>query len=72
VQQSLKDLGLQQLDLVLVHWPEAWQAGSDVDGTVIPDDSVTLLDTWCVYSLHLSQTKIYFMCSTYTLGGSWQ
>ncbi|KAF6262790.1 NADP-dependent oxidoreductase domain-containing protein [Scenedesmus sp. NREL 46B-D3] len=46
VQQSLKDLGLQQLDLVLVHWPEAWAAGSDPKGTVTPDDSVSLLDTW--------------------------
>ncbi|WIA20539.1 hypothetical protein OEZ85_004932 [Tetradesmus obliquus] len=46
VQQSLKDLGLQQLDLVLVHWPEAWAAGSDPEGTVIPDDSISLLDTW--------------------------
>jgi diketogulonate reductase-like aldo/keto reductase len=46
VQQSLKDLGLQQLDLVLVHWPEAWAAGSEAKGTVTPDDSISLVDTW--------------------------
>eukprot|EP00775_Hariotina_reticulata_P007634 gene7634-7836_t len=46
VLQTLKDLGLQQLDLLLVHWPEAWLPGSEVFGEVHPDTSVTLLDTW--------------------------
>eukprot|EP00878_Enallax_costatus_P042491 GHUV01049870.1.p1 GENE.GHUV01049870.1~~GHUV01049870.1.p1 ORF type:complete len:360 (+),score=108.37 GHUV01049870.1:232-1311(+) len=46
VQQSLKDLGLQQVDLVLMHWPEAWTPDSDIRGTVTPDTSISLIDTW--------------------------
>eukprot|EP00879_Flechtneria_rotunda_P030345 GHRR01032968.1.p1 GENE.GHRR01032968.1~~GHRR01032968.1.p1 ORF type:complete len:299 (+),score=105.12 GHRR01032968.1:711-1607(+) len=46
VLQSLKDLGVEQLDLVLVHWPFAWLPGSDFKGIVTPDPSVSLVDTW--------------------------
>lgn len=48
MQQSLKDLGVDQLDLLLLHWPEAWLPGSDPNGEVHPDTSVTLLEAWCV------------------------
>jgi diketogulonate reductase-like aldo/keto reductase len=46
VEQSLKDLGIDQLDLLLLHWPEAWLPGSDPNGAVHPDTSVTLLEAW--------------------------
>ena len=48
---SLKRLGLDYLDLYLIHTPFAFQAGDehdprDQDGHVIYDKGVTLLDTW--------------------------
>ncbi|ACC74087.1 aldo/keto reductase [Paraburkholderia phymatum] len=48
---SLERLGLDYLDLYLVHTPFAFQAGDeqdprDADGNVIYDEGVTLLDTW--------------------------
>mgnify|MGYP001807013722 CR=1 FL=1 len=49
MQQSLRDLGIEQLDLVLMHWPEAWLPSSDMDkGNIHPDTSITLLETWWV------------------------
>jgi aldehyde reductase len=48
---SLKRLGLNYLDLYLIHTPFAFQPGDDQDprdqnGNVIYDRGVTLLDTW--------------------------
>jgi alcohol dehydrogenase (NADP+) len=48
---SLDRLGLQYLDLYLVHTPYAFQPGDnpdprDQDGNVLYDREVTLLDTW--------------------------
>ncbi|MEX3937322.1 aldo/keto reductase [Paraburkholderia phymatum] len=48
---SLERLGLDYLDLYLVHTPFAFQAGDeqdprDANGNVLYDVSVTLLDTW--------------------------
>jgi len=48
---SLKRLGLDYLDLYLIHTPFAFQPGDehdprDQDGHVIYDKGVTLLDTW--------------------------
>lgn len=48
---SLKRLGLDYLDLYLIHTPYAFQPGDDQDprdenGNVIYDKGVTLLDTW--------------------------
>ena len=48
---SLERLGLDYLDLYLIHTPFAFQAGDEQDprdehGNVIYDKSVTLLDTW--------------------------
>ena len=48
---SLKRLGLEYLDLYLIHTPYAFQPGDDQDprdptGNVIYDEDVTLLDTW--------------------------
>ena len=40
-EQTLKDLGCQYLDMLLMHWPFAAKAGSQD-----PDTSVTLLQTW--------------------------
>jgi alcohol dehydrogenase (NADP+) len=51
VAASLERLGLNYLDLYLIHTPFAFQPGDDQDprdpsGNVIYDRSVTLLDTW--------------------------
>jgi len=48
---SLERLGLDYLDLYLIHTPFAFQAGDEQDprdenGNVIYDNGVTLLDTW--------------------------
>ncbi|GJH03393.1 MULTISPECIES: aldo/keto reductase [Paraburkholderia] len=48
---SCKKLGIDYLDLYLIHTPFAFQPGDDQDprdqnGDVIYDDGVTLLDTW--------------------------
>src|SRR6201996_5497765 len=48
---SLGRLGLEYLDLYLIHTPFAFQAGDeqdprDANGDVIYDKGVTLLDTW--------------------------
>lgn len=48
---SLKKLGLEYLDLYLIHTPFAFQPGDNPDprdsnGDVIYDNGVTLLDTW--------------------------
>jgi alcohol dehydrogenase (NADP+) len=48
---SLKRLGLEYLDLYLIHTPFAFQPGDEQDprdqnGSVLYDDGVTLLDTW--------------------------
>lgn len=39
----MKDLGCEYLDLLLMHWPDAWKPGSQA-----PDDSVTIEQTWYV------------------------
>jgi aldehyde reductase len=48
---SLQRLGLEYLDLYLIHTPFAFQPGDDQDprdqnGNVLYDSGVTLLDTW--------------------------
>jgi alcohol dehydrogenase (NADP+) len=48
---SLQRLGLDDLDLYLMHTPFAFQAGDNQDprnaaGEILYDDGVTLLDTW--------------------------
>ena len=41
VEQTLAELGCGHLDLLLLHWPEAW-----VPGTQETDAGVTLQETW--------------------------
>lgn len=66
VLRTLQELGCNYLDLLMVHWPEAWLPGSDIQGEVKPDTEVTLLQTWwvpggswwvavagCLLSMHL-------------------
>jgi hypothetical protein len=45
VARTLADLGVSRLDLLLVHWPEAWLPGSTVKEWK-DDTGVTLEDTW--------------------------
>ncbi|KAE8373710.1 putative dihydrodiol dehydrogenase [Aspergillus bertholletiae] len=44
LEQTLKDLGLDYLDLYLMHWPVAFEAGSIYD--VVIDRHSDLLETW--------------------------
>lgn len=44
--KTLQELGVDYLDLLLIHWPEAWTPDSDLDGAITADEGVTLLDTW--------------------------
>jgi alcohol dehydrogenase (NADP+) len=51
LEASLERLGLNYLDLYLIHTPFAFQPGAEQDprdqnGNVVYDDGVTLLDTW--------------------------
>ena len=41
-EKSIKDLGCEYLDLLLMHWPDAW-----TPGTQDSDDTVTIEQTWC-------------------------
>ena len=43
-EQSLKDLGCKYLDVMLMHWPDAWEPGSGDPGKA--DESVTTHETW--------------------------
>lgn len=48
---SLRDLGVDYVDLYLMHWPEAFKTGEemfprDSDGNIIPDLSVDYVDTY--------------------------
>lgn len=50
-EKTLKDLGLQYLDLYLIHWPHAFEAGGAMipkreDGTVIYDEETDYLETY--------------------------
>jgi len=50
-ENSLTRLGIDELDLYLMHTPFAFKAGDDQDprnaaGDILYDDGVTLLDTW--------------------------
>ncbi|KAJ9191461.1 hypothetical protein DTO164E3_6428 [Paecilomyces variotii] len=65
---TLKELELDYLDLYLIHWPVAFKASSDSffpldsssshpDGDVAIDDSVSIVDTWKAV-LKLPKTKV--------------
>lgn len=43
-EKTLKDLGCKHLDLMLMHWPDAWEPGSGDPGKA--DESVTTQQTW--------------------------
>jgi len=50
-EKTLKDLGLTYLDLYLIHWPHAFQAGDALmpkreDGTIIYDEETLPTETW--------------------------
>ena len=42
VKKSIEDLGCEYLDLVLIHWPQAWIPGTQGD----IDTGVTMQETW--------------------------
>lgn len=43
-EKTIQDLQCQYLDLLLMHWPEAWEPNSGMPGT--PDDTVSIQETW--------------------------
>ncbi|KAK1993763.1 aldo/keto reductase [Colletotrichum falcatum] len=45
IRKSIADLGVDYLDLYLVHWPVAFVPG-DGDGAPVVDRGVSLVDTW--------------------------
>ena len=62
VEASLERLGLNYLDLYLIHTPFAFQPGEDQDprdqnGNVLYDHGVTLLDTWNAMERLVDQGK---------------
>ena len=50
VLHSLKGLGVDKVDLLLMHWPDAWTPDSTFDSPQ-PDTTVSVLDTWCASQL---------------------
>lgn len=50
VLHSLNELGVDKVDLLLMHWPDAWTPDSTFDSPQ-PDTTVTVLDTWCAFQL---------------------
>ncbi|KAJ6004239.1 hypothetical protein N7499_000308 [Penicillium canescens] len=49
LQDSLKDLGMDYVDLYLIHWPVAWKRGEELfpkqNGNPVLED-IDLMDTW--------------------------
>lgn len=43
-EKTLKDLSCKHLDLMLMHWPDAWEPGTGDPGKA--DESVTIQQTW--------------------------
>ncbi|WP_408307772.1 MULTISPECIES: aldo/keto reductase [Paraburkholderia] len=65
---SLERLGLDYLDLYLIHTPFAFQAGNEQDprdenGNVIYDKGVTLLDTWRAMILQRERDCVFGLCA---------
>ncbi|KAF9155781.1 hypothetical protein DFQ26_009630, partial [Actinomortierella ambigua] len=56
-ERSLKDLGLDYLDLYLMHWPVAIESGGTVDNGTI-DYSVGFLETWAAMEKLLDTGKV--------------
>jgi diketogulonate reductase-like aldo/keto reductase len=56
VDATLKDLGCGYLDLLLIHWPEAW-----LPGTEEPDTTVTIKDTYQAMERLVGEGKVRFL-----------
>ncbi|KAJ5185727.1 Short-chain dehydrogenase/reductase SDR [Penicillium cf. griseofulvum] len=61
LQQSLDDLGMEYVDLFLMHWPVAWKAGEDLfpkkDGKPIMEN-IDILDTYAAMEQLLKTGKV--------------
>ncbi|KXG45568.1 Short-chain dehydrogenase/reductase SDR [Penicillium griseofulvum] len=61
LQQSLDDLGMEYVDLFLMHWPVAWKAGEDLfpkkDGKPIMEN-IDILDTYKAMEQLLKTGKV--------------
>lgn len=51
--ESLKDLGLEYIDLYLIHWPVAWKRGDDLfpkENDKYIMENIDILDvSWSIY-----------------------
>lgn len=56
VDATLKDLGCEYLDLLLIHWPDAWVPGGDD-----PDTTVTIKDTYQAMESLVETGKVKFL-----------
>ncbi|KAG2487994.1 hypothetical protein HYH03_013433 [Edaphochlamys debaryana] len=56
-EESLARLRLPSLDLLLVHWPNAWLPGSTPEAPQ-PDEGVTLAETWAAMEALVDEGKV--------------
>ncbi|GLI59279.1 hypothetical protein VaNZ11_001128 [Volvox africanus] len=57
VEESLTRLGCGHLDLLLMHWPEAWTPESTLTDPV-PDTGVTITETWAAMEALLDEGRV--------------
>ncbi|GIL46419.1 hypothetical protein Vafri_3418 [Volvox africanus] len=57
VEESLTRLGCDHLDLLLMHWPEAWTPESTLTDPV-PDTGVTIAETWAAMEALVDDGKV--------------
>jgi len=63
VDQTLEELGLAYIDLMLIHWPTGYKEGGEIfpkneDGTKMLYSDVDYLDTWKALESKLAEGKI--------------
>lgn len=56
VEKTLQDLQCEYLDLLLIHWPDAW-----LPGTNQPDNTVTIKETYQAMEQIVDQGKVKFL-----------
>jgi alcohol dehydrogenase (NADP+) len=57
VDATLRDLGCDYLDLLLIHWPDAWIPGSQEE----PDNTVTIQETYTAMERLVDEGRVKFL-----------